>query len=307
MPGPALTSLARMLRARIRGAVELDLPLAPHTHYGAGGPADLALFPEDGGETALALELLREGGCPVTVLGGGTNVLVSDGGVRGAVVLTTALCALEVQGAEVIAGAGVQSNAVAEAARDAGLSGAEFLTCLPGTIGGACYMNARAHDGEISEVLTRAVTVTPSAKLRRRRLTPGEFAYKRSPIQGTGELIVEVTLALAPGDEPKIRRRMEQIEASRRQRHELDFPSCGCVFKNDRDIGVPSGVLIDRCGLKGFRQGDVQVSPYHGNFVFNTGQASAAQLRAVMDHLRTSVQEITGHTLEFEVQFLGDW
>lgn len=307
MSGPEFLSLARTLGSRITGAVELDMPLAPHTHYGVGGPADLALFPEDGGEVARALELLREGECPVTVLGGGTNVLVSDAGVRGAVVLTTSLSSLEADGAEVTAGAGVQSDAVAAAARDAGLTGAEFLTCLPGTIGGACYMNARAHDGEVSGVLTRVVTVTPEAELGRRHLTPEEFAYKRSPMQGTGELIVEVTLALAPGDDGRIRRRMDQIEASRRQRHELDFPSCGCVFKNDRSVGVPSGVLIDRCGLKGYRRGDVQVSPYHGNFVFNTGEASAAQLREVMEHLRAAVQETTGHTLEFEVQFLGDW
>ena len=307
MTGEALGSLVRALRARLRGVVERDLVLASHTHYGAGGPADLALFPEDGRETALALELLRERECPVTILGGGTNVLVSDRGVRGAVVLTSALTSLAVASDRVRAGAGVQSHAVAEAARGAELTGAEFLTCLPGTIGGACYMNARAYEGEVSEILTRATTITPAGETREATLTPEEFSYKRSPLQGTGEVIVEVTLALAPGDGRQIQQRMDQIEASRRQRHELDFPSCGCVFKNDHSIGVSSGVLIDRCGLKGYRQGDVQISPYHGNFVFNTGQASAAQVRSVMDHARAMVQAATGHTLEFEVQFLGDW
>jgi len=305
--GAARRALARELKARVRGEVALDVPLSPHTHYRAGGPADLALFPVDAEDTATALELLRDADCPVTVLGGGTNVLVSDRGVRGAVVLTSALTSLTVTGDDVVAGAGVQSHDVAEAARGAGLSGAEFLTCLPGTIGGACYMNARAYEGEVSEVLSRAATVTPEGQTHLRVLAPDQFAYKRSPFQGTGELIVEVTLALTPGDDRMIKERMEQIETSRRQRHELDYPSCGCVFKNDRDIGVSSGALIDRCGLKGYRAGDAQVSPHHGNFVFNTGAASAAELRRVMDHVRDTVQATTGHALEFEVQFLGDW
>ena len=307
MTGEELRSLACALRERVHGVVEPGLPLAPHTHYGAGGPAELAVLPEDAEETAAALALLAERGCPVTVLGGGTNVLVSDRGVRGAVVLTSALSSLQVEGAEVRAGAGVQSHQVAVAAGAAGLRGAEFLTCLPGSIGGACYMNARAYEGEVSQVLSRATTITPAGEPRERAFAPDQFAYKRSPLQGTGELVVEVTLTLAPGDVQAIGLRMEQIEASRREKHELDFPSCGCVFKNDRRFGASSGALIDRCGLKGYSQGDVQVSAHHGNFVFNTGAASATELRRVMDHLRATVQASTGYTLEFEVQFLGDW
>ena len=307
MDGAALRDLADELRGVMSGVVVQDLPLAPHTHYAAGGPADLALFPEDAAGAAAALGLLRRRGCPATVLGGGTNVLVSDRGVRGAVVLTTALATLEVEGHELRAGAGVQSHAVAVAAREAALTGAEFFTCLPGTIGGACYMNARAYEGEVSGVLARAVTLTHDGGTRRPQLSPEQFAYKRSPFQGSGEVIAEVTLALAPGDGAAIGARMDQIETSRRQRHELDYPSCGCVFENDHSVGVPSGALIDRCGLKGYRRGDAMVSPHHGNFVFNTGQASAAELRAVMDHLRDAVAATTGHTMEFEVQFLGDW
>ncbi len=181
MADAALASLADELRGLMSGAVELDLPLAGHTHYAAGGPADLALFPEDAAGAAAALALLRRRGCPVTVLGGGTNVLVSDRGVRGAVLLTAALTTLKVEGHDVHAGAGVQSHAVAEAARSAGLTGAEFLTCLPGSIGGACYMNARAYEGEVSGVLTRAVTLTAGGGVHRPRLRPELFAYKRSP------------------------------------------------------------------------------------------------------------------------------
>ena len=307
-PPAGLRALASLLRSRMRGAVQQDQPLAPHTYYQIGGPADLCVTPADTDDLALAVSLLAEQGCPMVVLGGGSNVLVSDLGVRGAVVLTSGLDTLEVTSAgRIRCGAGLQSHAVARAARDAGLRGAEFLTCLPGSIGGACYMNARAYGGELAGVLAGVVTVDRQGRPGPAVLDAAGFAYKRSPFQRSGELIAELTLALEPGQATQIRQRMEQIEASRTQRHELDFPSCGCVFKNDHSVGVPSGVLVDRCGLKGLRRGPVQVSPYHGNFVFNLGGASAAQVRAMMDHLRATVAQRHGHQLVYEVQFLGQW
>jgi UDP-N-acetylmuramate dehydrogenase len=301
------TELAGHLDGRMRGRAEAGCALAPHTTYRAGGPADLALFPVDAPDLALALGELRRRGLGFTVLGGGSNVLVSDRGVRGVVLLTAEMTALEVSGGELRAGAGVTSHQVARAALDAGLGGAEFLTRLPGSIGGACFMNARAYGGEIADVLLRAALVSAGGQQREVHLDPADFAYKRSPFQGSGEIIAEVTFGLAPGDAGTIRRRMDEIERSRNDKHELDFPSCGCVFKNDRRIGQPSGRLIEQCGLKGYRVGDAQVSAYHANFVFNLGQASAADLRQVMRHIRRTVRQQSGWDLQYEVQFLGDW
>ena len=255
----------------------------------------------------MAVRLLRELGLPWVVLGGGSNVLVSDHGVRGAVLCTSGLDRLAAEGQRVTAGAGVDSHQVARQAQRTGLTGAEFLTWLPGSIGGACLMNARAYGGEVSQVLRRAVTVDRRGAVAALELTAEQFAYKRSPFAADGLLVVEVTLELAPGDPGQIQQQMDRIERLRRANHEMAFPSCGCVFKNDYDIGISSGRVIDQCGLKGFTVGRARVSPYHANFVINTGGATAADVRAVIDHVQREVTAATGHTLELEVQLLGEW
>jgi UDP-N-acetylmuramate dehydrogenase len=299
--------LAPRLRSTLRGTVDVDCPLATYTTYRIGGPADLVLVPADLDDLVQALLLLEEEGVPWEVLGGGSNVLVSDRGVRGAVVLTSGLDQLTVEGAEITAGAGIPSHEVALAARRVALTGAEFLAWLPGSFGGACLMNARAYGGEISRVLTRARVVTRQGQLRDPSLRPEQFDYKRSPFQGTDEIVVEATLSLAPGDPEAIQRQMDQNEASRRANHEMDHPSCGCVFKNDHRIGISSGELIDDCGLKGYRVGQAQVSSHHANFVINLGQATAAQVYQVIEHVRRTVAEQTGHQLELEVRLMGEW
>ncbi len=302
--GPAL---AARLRRVMRGPVALDHPLAPYTTYRVGGPADLALSPLDAEDLAAAAAELWRCGQGFEVLGGGSNVLVSDRGLRGVVVLTGGLRALRVQGARIVAGAGVPSHDVAEAARAAGLTGAEFLTRLPGSVGGACFMNARAYGGEVAGVLCQARLVGRDGAARDVPCRGADFGYKRSPFQGSGEVIVEVTLALRPGDPARIAARMAEIAASRDERHELEHPSCGCVFKNDHRVGVPAGQLIEACGLKGLREGDAVVSPHHANFVLNLGGASAAQLRRLIERVRQAVQQQTGHRLELEVRLLRLW
>lgn len=300
--------IAELRRAGFSGRLEPACPLAPHTTYRVGGPAELALFPVDGPDLARALGLLARRELRPVVLGGGANVLVSDRGVAGPVLLTAAMVALEVRGAGLCCGAGVPSDRVARAALEAGLCGAAFLTALPGSIGGACFMNAKAYGGEISQILAEAEVVSPAGELRRLPLEPGQFAYKRSPFQGSGEVVSRALFALTPcPDRAALAREMDQIEATRRQKHELDHPSCGCVFKNDRRFGAPSGLLIEQSGLKGFRRGRAMVSPHHANFVFNLGGATADELHAVMETMRGAVQRRTGFELEYEVQLLGRW
>jgi len=297
----------RRLRDGLRGRVERGWPLAACTTYRIGGAAELALFPQDVEQVAAAARLLGELGLPWVVLGGGSNVLVSDRGVRGAVMLTTELSRLSVEGTRLTAGAGADSHQVAVAACEAGLTGAEFLSWLPGSIGGACLMNARAHGGEVSGVLRRAVTVDRQGRVQGEAVTPDQFRYKQSPFSARQLIVAEVTLELAPGDRSQVQRSMDRIEAARRANHEMDFPSCGCVFKNDYDIGVSSGQLIDECGLKGYTVGGACVSPYHANFVINRGDATARDVRAVIDHVQRAVAAATGLTLELEVQLLGQW
>ncbi len=302
-----MKALAQELRLVMTGSVLVDHPLGPLTNYGCGGPGELCLMPRDCTDLAAAVEILARAGVGWCVLGGGTNVLVSDRGVPGVVILTAAMKQLSVRGEQLIAGSGLDSHAVAVSALEHGLSGAEFLAWLPGSIGGACFMNAKAYGGEIAQVMARAQVVTPEGELTAVELAPSDFSYKRSPFQADGSIIGEATFQLRSGDREAIGRRMDEIETSRRSNHEMDHPSCGCVFKNDRQIGTPSGTLIEQCGLKGYAQGDARVSVHHANFVYNTGQASATQIRNVMEHVHRTVKEQTGHTLGFEVQFIGEW
>jgi UDP-N-acetylmuramate dehydrogenase len=301
--------LAERLRDELRGEVRTDVPLAPLTTYRLGGPAALALTPVDAEDLARAAALLVEHQLPWEVLGGGSNVLVADRGFSGTVVLTSALDRLELgQGETLIAGAGVDSHQVALAALDARLSGAEFLAWLPGSIGGACLMNARAYGGEISGVMCAARCVRRSdGGLEELALTPEQFSYKRSPFGARGLIVAEATFALTPGDPAASKEQIDAIEAARRANHEMDHPSCGCVFKNDYSVGISSGKLIDACGLKGLRVGQAQVSAHHANFVVNLGGATAADVREVIERVHRAVSEQTGYDLEREVQLLGDW
>jgi UDP-N-acetylmuramate dehydrogenase len=302
-----LDQAVKLLRSQLRGRVETDWPLARHTTYRIGGPVDLALFPVDATDVAVAVVELQSLQVPWVVLGGGSNVLVSDRGVRGAVLLTTDLQHVAVAGDTITVGAGVDSHRVALLARDAGLQGAEFLAWLPGTIGGACLMNARAYGGEVSHVLQSALCVGNSGGSETLRLSPQDFSYKQSPFQDRGLIIVEASIRLAPGETDEIQRRIDEIEVNRRANHEMDYPSCGCVFKNDYSIGISSGKLIDQCGLKGVRVGAAQVSPHHANFIINLGGASAAEVMEVIMHVRRTVRAATGRSLPLEVQVIGEW
>lgn len=301
-------SLPAVLARALPGSQVVEhLPLAGYTTYQVGGPADVALFPDTPAALGAAVRIAREEGEPLTVLGQGSNVLVGDQGVRGLVIFTRALAGLEVSGATVLAGAGVDCTVLAGQALRAGLAGLEFCHWLPGSAGGAAFMNARAFDQEMSQVWVGATCVTADGALVRRTFGPGDFAYKRSPLQASGEWVAHLELALTPGDPQAIAARMADNEAHRRRSGEHLFPSCGCVFKNDRAIGIPSGRLIDGLGLKGFSVGGAAVSEHHANFVINRGGATAADLRAVIEHLQAAVLRETGHRLECEVQIIGEF
>ncbi len=309
------TELVASLRSLAEVRVEQELALAPLSTYRVGGAADWGVFPRTAEGLAAVVRLLHEAGqghghgqgLPLQVLGRGSNVLIADKGVRGVVVVLRELEGIEVQGERLLVGAGADCTDVAAVALEASLTGVEFFHWLPGSVGGAAFMNARAFEQEVSQVWRSALVVTPTGELQERRYGPGDFAYKRSPLQDTGELAARLALHLAPGDRDEIRATMEHNERKRRDNGEMDHPSCGCVFKNDRAFGAPSGLLVDRCGLKGYRQGDAQVSPHHANFVINLGQATAADLRAVIEHVGRTVEKETGHRMEHEVRFVGEF
>lgn len=247
-------------------------------------------------------------GAAFTVVGAATNIIVRDGGIRGIVCrIGSAMSRVTVNRRDlaIAAQSGALVRRVCLDAGDAALSGLEWAVGIPGTMGGAVYMNAGAHGGCMGDVVVEALTVGPDAGLRTWAHDEIGFGYRTTALQGTGHVVLEVRLALALGDEASIRARHEEILAQRRESQPLDLPSAGSVFK--RPQGDYAGRLIEAAGLKGTaRVGGAMVSGKHAGFIVNTGNATAADVLALVDHVRDRVREHSGVTLETEVLVLGE-
>ncbi len=287
-------------------------PLNTLTTYRLGGPAALALLPSTSEEAARAMELLHKLGlADCAVIGGGSNVLIADGGIPGPTLLLSRLnqCSWEgTSGAPLLRlGAGVGSSTVAELALARGYAGAEFLSALPGSIGGAAFMNARAFGAEMGQLLVEARGVTREGALLRLSLRPEEFQYKSSPFRQRELIVTEVTLQLSPGTPEEINAKMEANRAHRKKNGEELYPSCGCVFKNPYHYGISAGKIIDDLDLKGFGTPNVWVHHKHANFIVHNGQATSREVRSVMEAVRAKVKAALDLELQFEVEFLGEW
>ena len=283
-------------------------PLAPYTTYRLGGPADFLLLPRDSGEFAAAIRWAAARGLPVTVLGGGSNVLIADAGVEGAVLVTTRMQAVSFEEGTVSAEAGITMDRLCELCAGRGLAGIANFYGMPGTLGGAVMMNARCYEHSIEEVVEAVDAVDTAGEAYCFSRAECRFAYKDSRFQGGAEWAVRVRLALRPGGPPEaLRAEMERRRRHREEMGQYRFPNAGCVFKNDYRVGIPSGKLVESCGLKGFRIGGAEVFPSHANFVVNTGGATAADVLAVIRHVEQVVFEQKGVRLEREVRLLGRW
>jgi UDP-N-acetylmuramate dehydrogenase len=278
-----------------------------HTSFRLGGPADLYLAPADREDLAAALSVLAAEGVPVFLLGGGTNLLVADRGIRGAVVDLTGIRGLESGPGTVSALCGTPMDDAAAFARDRGLSGLEFAASLPGTVGGAVWMNARCYDREVADALETVESLDAGLALRRRGVDPGAWGYKRSPFQSTSDVIVRAVFRLGPGDPRIIDEAMLRHRQDRTAKGHFLHPCAGSVFKNDRSFGKPTGRLIDELGLKGLSIGRAQVAQYHGNIIVNLGGATAADVRALVERVEREVADRLGLRLEREVILAGDW
>lgn len=302
---PVLTSedLARELRARLRGAVLSQEPMARHTSFRIGGPADLVVVAEDAEDLKAALHFARGSGLPVHVLGGGSNTLVRDGGVRGMVILTEKLQELRREGGEVTAGGGVRISRLLAFCSRQGLAGLEFLSGVPGTVGGAVWGNAGAWGGEVADRLARVHLVTAEGEdlLLARGAIP--FAYRSSGLPA-GAVIVRATFALAPGDPAAIRRRISRWLVQRNASQPVEFRSAGSIFKNPP--GDHAGRLVDQAGVKGTRIGGAVISAKHGNFFVNLGGARAADVLALVNLARERVRATAGVELELEIRVVGE-
>ncbi len=289
---------------RLFPSAKFDEPLKRYTAWKIGGPADALLEPKGAGELIGAVEKAREHGIPVTVLGGGTNVLVRDGGIRGLTIrLAKSLRRVEIEGESVSAEAGVLYPALANATAGRGLRGLEFATGIPGTVGGAVYMNAGAYEGETKDVLDWA-DVFREGEVIRMNNSDLELSYRRSIVQDHPDWVVlRAGYTLAPGDPEELKARIKEFRAQR-MNGSPNRPSCGSTFK--RPPGDFPGRVIEAAGLKGTKVGQVEVSPVHANYFVNLGGGTAEEALELMQLVRREVRERLGIELEPEVRVLGD-
>lgn len=281
-------------------------PMARHTTFRIGGPADY--FVELGSieQIRAAIQVCREENLPWFVLGRGSNLLVSDKGYRGVILsIYKDFQKTEIQGETVTVQAGVLLTTLSGKVLDASLTGLEFASGIPGTIGGAVVMNAGAYGGEMKDIVRKVTVLDQDGEVR--TLTCGEmqFGYRTSLAKKKGYIVLGAELTLKQGEKEKIREEMQALKAKRIEKQPLEFPSAGSTFK--RPEGYFAGKLIMDAGLRGAAVGGAQVSEKHCGFVVNTGNATAADVRELMRQVQGKVQEQFGVHLEPEVRFLGEF
>ena len=294
----------RVLDALRRGESEARerCPLKPLSTFRIGGVAELAVFPKTVAQLTEAVAILRESDTPFLVIGNGSNLLFGDGLLLGALVVTSGLSELRVEGETVFAETGVSLAALSNAAASASLTGLEFARGIPGTVGGAVFMNAGAYGGAVADVLreSRALDTVSGEILT---LTEHAFGYRKSIYMEHPEWIcLGGVFSLCRGEERAIRARMRELAEQRRAKQPLEYPSGGSYFK--RPDGYFGGKLIEDCGLKGYAVGDAAVSEKHAGFLINRGSATAEQMLRVEAHVRETVLREFGVMLEREVRFV---
>ena len=279
-------------------------PMSRHTTFRVGGPADIAVLPGSPEEAVRAMEICRENGIPYVVLGNGSNVIVRDGGIRGAVILIgEAMSRVRIEGNRITAEAGISLAKLAAAALNEGLTGLEFASGIPGTLGGGCAMNAGAYGGQLSDALEWA-DVYMDGRIRRLTNAEMEMGYRSTRPLREGGIVLRACFALKPGDKERISETMRDLNARRRDKQPLNFPSAGSTFK--RPEGHFAGALIQEAGLKGRTVGGAQVSEKHAGFIINIGGASAADILELIRQVRDEVLRASGIHLETEVRVLGE-
>jgi UDP-N-acetylmuramate dehydrogenase len=297
-------------KIKFAGPARYDEPMAGRTTFRIGGPADAVAEPRTRESLAALLSAARAEGLPVFLLGGGANLLVRDGGIRGLVISTRGLAGLRLTEAGAEAEAGVPVTDLVSEAAEAGLSGLEFAAGLPGSVGGAVYMNARCYEREFADVLTRVDYLDPRGRFGSMVPDRGEWAYKRTPFMPGGRLTGSVVLGaefrMTPGDRAAIRAWMRELEADRAAKGHFDFPCAGSVFKNDRRFGRPTGKILDELGFRGRTLGSAAVSEKHANIFVNPGAATAADMIALIETARREARERFGYELEPEVVIVGE-
>ncbi|MDO4546188.1 MAG: UDP-N-acetylmuramate dehydrogenase [Bacillota bacterium] len=286
--------------------IEENASMADHTSFKTGGNAALLLTPQTIEDLKKGLQILTEENCPHMVLGNGSNILVRDGGYEGVILkIGDAFDFVKQEEDCLICGASTLLSVVAKAALKASLTGLEFASGIPGSMGGAVFMNAGAYDGELKQVLKEARLISKDGS-REFSMTAAELVmgYRHTRLHETGDVVIEAVLQLEKGDKEAIRSRMAELAARRNEKQPVTFPSAGSFFK--RPEGYFAGKLIQDAGLKGLSVGGAQVSELHSGFIINTGGATATDILQLMEIVRATVLDRFGVKLEPEVRIIGE-
>lgn len=310
-----MSAFGDALHAAFGGRVRADAALAPLTTFRVGGPADWLVETKSSDEIVQALQIARAADVRVTMLGGGSNVLVADAGIRGLVIRPRAGDILRVSDTRVRADAAVTINGLVRWTVVHGCAGLEAWAGTPGTVGGGIFGNAHFGGRQLSELVTEVRVLSPAGVASDIAHAAMGFGYDRSRLQTTGEILLSAVFRVSPGDPVALRATARESLAFRKRTQPLDSPSAGCVFQNptpEADAvpdGIPwsAGALIDRAGLKGATSGGARVSPAHGNFIVNDGTATARDIRTLINRCRTTVRERFGVELREEIVYLGSF
>lgn len=280
-------------------------PMKKHTSFRIGGPADIMALPQSEQELQSLLLKAAEFKVPVTLIGNGSNLLVRDKGIRGLVIkLGNMLNAFQAEGNTLTFGSGVSLAMASRKAAELSLSGMEFAVGIPGSIGGAVYMNAGAYDGDMAKVVTRVRVMNMAGEVSELETSELDFGYRHTALQGSGRIVLAVTVQLSAGDKEAIAEKMADFSNRRITKQPLELPSAGSMFK--RPPGYFAGTLIDQTGLKGYTVGGAQVSTKHAGFVVNIGGATANDVLQLISDVQDKVFAAHGVHLEPEVLVLGE-
>lgn len=277
--------------------------LDQYTYTKTGGAADWVAFPKSVAEVQQLVQAAREQAIPVTVLGNASNLIVKEGGIAGLVLILTAMNEISVHDQVVTAQAGASYIETTKVARDHSLTGLEFAAGIPGSIGGAVFMNAGAYGGETKDVIANVTVLMPDGAIK--TLTHDElaFGYRYSKVQDLDAIVLAADFALQSGDQAAITAMMDDLNQRRADKQPLELPSCGSVFK--RPVGHFAGKLIHDAGLQGYTVGGAQVSQKHAGFIVNVGGATASDYLAVIHHVQAEVKRQFDVDLETEVRIIG--
>ncbi|MGN0421274.1 MAG: UDP-N-acetylmuramate dehydrogenase [Lachnospiraceae bacterium] len=295
-----------LLKIMSEEQVKTEEPMKNHTTFRVGGPAEFFVMPRSAEEVKKVIDLCRRESFPYYIIGNGSNLLVSDQGYRGVVLqIYKEMSYIEIEENVVVAQAGALLSAIANKALENGLTGFEFAAGIPGTLGGACVMNAGAYGGEMKDVLEEVTVLTEEGEVLIIPKENLELGYRTSIIARKGYIVLEARIQLREGEKEAIKSLMEELKDKRVSKQPLEYPSAGSTFK--RPEGYFAGKLIQDAGLRGFSVGGAQVSEKHCGFVINRENATAADVAELMRQVSARVEEEFGVKLEPEVKRLGEF